>query len=158
MAEICGKCKVRERVAGQRWCAQCRSEYARRGRQRRVEQVVEHPVEEVARVEQSTVEQAPSVEQVAKNTRVEERVMRRTLTVSGPVRNAVGVEVHCEVCKRPKPAEPFLPPLDARGWRILGTDPVGWKEGHGPESGLLCCKHLICYDAIPGHRRWDYFE
>ena len=157
MAEICGKCKVRERVAGQRWCAQCRAEYQRRGRHE--ERGVKNSEEQrVKNTEEQPVKNSVPEEQAVKNTRLEGRVMRRTLTVAGPVRNAEGVEVHCQVCQRPKPAEPFLPPLDARGWRILGTDPVGWKEGHGPESGLLCCKHLICYDAIPGHRRWDYFE
>jgi hypothetical protein len=62
---------------------------------------------------------------------------------------------HCDRCQRVR--EPFEAPLDSRGHRILGTDPIGWAPGHGPESGKLCCKHRTCFDARPGHRVWPVF-
>ena len=48
--------------------------------------------------------------------------------------------------------------LVAVGDKFVVLYPVGWAPGHGPGSGRLCCKQLICYDAIPGHRMWGYFS
>lgn len=60
--------------------------------------------------------------------------------------------VHCARCRYP--AGLWTPPLDERGFRLLASDPRGWAPGHGLESGTLCCRQRVCYDARPGHRAW----
>lgn len=127
--EKCSKCGAEPRSGSNRWGKECLREAVKRSREKRDD--VKHPDVLQARVEAAAVVELgePSLEAIA--------------------------GWHCSVCKRLRQAEAWLPPLDERtGWRVLGQDPLGWAEDHGPDFGLPCCRQFSCYDARPGHRAW----
>lgn len=119
MTDVCTKCGVEVRAAGSAWGKTCLATAARERRMRRLG------------ADHATPDATPEPDATG----------HATPTVTADSERRIDPETG-EVLPDPR--------VHQEGWRGLaqGRGGIGWQPGHGPDSGRLCCKHLVCYDVL----------
>lgn len=120
----CTKCGSEERQGTSKWGANCWREY------RANRKVARKPVAQTPASPKPTV--------------ADDGPRRKTNTAKAA---GAGLDVDPETGEVLE--EVPDPRVHQAGWKGLpeGRGGIGWQPGHGPDSGRLCCKHLVCYDA-----------